>query len=113
MLVDQIEEMALEGKILGQRLEDEIGFADGARQVAIVSACGHPIRDRVRARGVLSGENAGFRLVALARQHRDVEARSREDAARAGAHRSVRADNYNLPDIVAQSDSPSRKIRRI
>src|SRR5208282_6872443 len=110
MLVDQLEEMALERNVLGQRFEDEVGFVDGARQVGIVSTGGNPIGDGFRAGGVLGGTNAGFGLIALACKHRDLEACSRKDASCASAHRSVGADNYDFPDIVAQSDSPSRRF---
>ncbi len=103
--IDQLEEVALERKVLGQRFEYEARLANRALEVGVVAAELDMVGDGLGARGILRGPHSGLGLVALAREHRYLKTRAGEDTGRARAHGAISAQNHNL-DIVAQSDSP-------
>src|SRR5215469_1126804 len=111
--VDQLQVVALERQLLSQRLENQVGLGDRAREVVIIGPDLHPLRDRLRASRILCGLEAALGFVTFAGQHHNAESRPCKDFARASTHRPIGAEYHYSLDSVCQSKMSSLpKIRR-
>ncbi len=95
-LVDQLEELFFQRQVFRKRFEHDRRLANRAAEVGVIRAQRDSLGDRFSARIVLRIRQSFSGLSRRPREHRDVVPGAGEDASRAGTHRAVRADNYDL-----------------